>query len=56
VEVGKTHGLKAVGVINCDNIITVAKAVLDDRPVGKLDSLTRIKLDRALRYALDIVF
>jgi mRNA interferase MazF len=56
VEVGKAHGLKAAGVINCDNIITVAKSVLDDRPVGKLDSLTRIKLDRALRYALDIVY
>ena len=56
VEVGKTHGLPAEGVINCDNVITVAKADLDHRPVGKLDSVTRVKLDRALRYALDIVY
>ena len=56
VEVGKTHGLPAAGVINCDNVITVAKTDLDDRPVGRLDSLTRVKLDQALRYALDIVY
>jgi mRNA interferase MazF len=56
VEVGRAHGLSAVGVINCDNVITVAKADLDDRPMGKLDSMTRAKLDRALRYALDIVY
>jgi mRNA interferase MazF len=56
VEVGKAHGLKAAGVINCDNVITVAKTDLDDRRVGKLDSVTRAKLDRALRYAFDIVY
>lgn len=56
VEVGKAHGLAATSVINCDNVITVAKADLDDLPVGKLDSVTRVKLDRALRYALDIVY
>jgi mRNA interferase MazF len=56
VDVGKAHGLPAVGVINCDNLVTVAKTDLDPRPVGKLDSVTRVKLDRALRYALDIVY
>jgi hypothetical protein len=56
VEVGQAHGLPAVGVISCDNVITVAKADLDHSPVGRLDSVTRIKLDRALRYALDIVY
>ena len=29
---------------------------LDDRPVGRLDEIKRSEFDRALRFALDIVY
>lgn len=56
VEVGPAHGLPEEAVINCDNIVTVGKHRLDQRPVGSLDELTRAKLDRALRFSLDIIY
>ena len=56
VEVGPDHGLPEKAVINCDNIITIGKHRLDHRPVGSLDELTRAHLDRALRFALDIIY
>ena len=56
VEVGPEHGLSDRAVINCDNVITVAKTDLDQEPVGNLDLGTRAELDRALRYALDIIY
>jgi len=56
VEVGPEHGLPERAVINCDNIITVAKTDLDQDPIGKLDRGTRTELDRAIRYALDIIY
>jgi mRNA interferase MazF len=56
VAVGPDHGLPDDGVINCDNIITIGKQRLDERPVGSLDEVTRAQLDRALRFALDIVY
>ncbi len=56
VEVGEEHGLPEAGVITCDNVITVAKTDLDSEPVGHLDMGTRVRLDRALRYSLDILF
>ena len=56
VEVGRTHGLPETAVINCDNIITIAKTDLDPRPVGTLDMASRARLDRALRYSLDIIY
>jgi mRNA interferase MazF len=56
VNVGPEHGLPEEGVISCDNLVTIGKGRLDPHPVGHLDSLARVKLDRALRYALDIVF
>lgn len=56
VEVGPSHGLPERAVINCDNIITVAKTDLDQTPVGKLDRGTRTELDRAIRYSLDIIY
>ena len=55
VPVGPSHGLPAPSVISCDNVLTVPKADLDAQPVGRLDDVTRAALDRALRYALDIV-
>ena len=54
VEVGPAHGLREDAVINCDNIVTVGKHRLDQHPVGTLDELSRAKLDRALRFSLDI--
>ena len=56
VPVGPGEGLPEASVINCDNIITVPIDALDRRPVGRLDGIKRGELDRALRYALDIVY
>ena len=56
VEVGPEHGLPERCVISCDNVITVPVADLDPEPVGHLNEITRAALDRALRFALDIVY
>ena len=56
VELGPAEGLPEVCVINCDNVLTVPLEDLDDRPVGRLDEAKRSQLDRALRFALDIVY
>ena len=56
VEVGPAHGLPTAGVITCDNILTVPKVRLDPGPVGVLDLDERAQLDRAVRFALDIVY
>lgn len=56
VPVGPEHGLPEEAVINCDNIVTIGKLRLDPRPIGSLDAGTRARLDRALRYSLDIVY
>jgi len=45
-----------VSVITCDNIVTLAKTMLTEDPVGHLDLEKRAELDRALRYALDIQY
>ena len=54
VEVGAAEGLPAPSVVNCDNLITVPRAVLEPAAVGRLDEVKRAELDAALRYALDI--
>jgi mRNA interferase MazF len=56
VAIGMDHGLAGTAVITCDNVVTVAKTDLDPEPVGRLDLATRARLDRALRYSLDIIF
>lgn len=56
VAIGPEQGLSDPCVISCDNVITVPIDVLDDEPVGHLDEVVRAALDRALRYALDIVY
>ena len=56
VELGPEHGLPEVGVISCDNVMTVPLDALDSEPVGRLDELARVQLDQALRYALDIAY
>ena len=56
VEIGPEEGLPERCVINCDNILTLPLADLDPQPVGLLNDVARADLDRALRYALDIVY
>jgi mRNA interferase MazF len=56
VEIGPAQGLPDQSVISCDNLITVATTLLDSGPVGHLDLDCRIRLDGALRYALDIQY
>ena len=56
VDVGRDHGLPDAAVINCDNIVTIGKQRLDPYPVGHLDEVTRVKLDQALRYSLNIIY
>lgn len=56
VEVGPEQGLPEVSAISCDSLLTLPQAVLDPVPVGRLDTLKRVELDRALRYALDIQY
>ena len=56
VPIGPDEGLPEPCVINCDNIVTVPVDALDRSPVGQLDEIKRSELDRALRYALDILY
>ena len=56
VETGPEEGLPEPCVISCDNIITVPVDDFDRQPVGRLDEVKRAELDRALRYALDILY
>ena len=56
VELGPEHGLTMSCVINCDHVITIPLDALDDQPVGHLDEVSRATLDRALRYALDVLY
>ncbi len=56
VELGLPQGLPEPCVISCDNLITIPIGDLDPEPVGCLDELQRVELDRALRYTLDIVY
>ena len=56
VEIGADEGLSERCVINCDNLLTIPTAELDAEPVGRLDELKRAALDRAIRYALDVIY
>jgi mRNA interferase MazF len=56
VEVGPAHGLPEASAISCDNLLTLPQAVLDPAPVGRLNAVKQVELDRALRYALDIQY
>jgi mRNA interferase MazF len=56
VEIGPAQGLPDQSVISCDNLITIPATLFDRGPVGHLDIESRIKLDQALRYALDIQY
>ena len=54
VEVGPEEGLPEVGVITCDNVVTLSTGMLASGRVGHLSLEKRAELDHALRYALDI--
>lgn len=56
VAIGLAEGLPEQCVINCDNVLTVPVDSLDRNPVGRLNEVKRSELDRALRYALDILY
>jgi mRNA interferase MazF len=56
VEIGPAQGLPDQSVISCDNLITVPTTLLGSEPVGHLDLDSRVRLDRALCYALDVQY
>lgn len=56
VEVGPGEGLPDASAISCDNLITLPIDALDPAPVGRLGLDAQIRLDRALRYSLDIQY
>ena len=56
VQLDTDEGLPEPCVINCDNVLTVPKNLLDEPPVGALGVSKRAELDLALRYALDIKY
>jgi mRNA interferase MazF len=56
IEIGHGEGLPDQGVISCNNLITIPTTSLDEERVGQLNLESRIKLDQALRYALDIQY
>ena len=56
VEIGPAQGLNDQCAVSCDSLVTVPLESLDGRPVGRLDESKRAELDRALRYALDILY
>jgi mRNA interferase MazF len=53
VELGPEHGVDAGCVINCDNLLTIAKRGLGRRR-GELDPAALIQLRAALLVALDL--
>ena len=54
VQVGRPEGLRAKSAISCDNLVTIPVDLFDREPVGRLGVVARRRLDRALRYALDL--
>ena len=54
VPLGRSHGLKARSVANCDSLQTIPKDALRRRPIGTLRSDELPVLDEALRFALGI--
>jgi mRNA interferase MazF len=54
LPLGRAHGLRAASVANCDSLMTIPKDLLGRRALGSLGPDDRVRLDRALRYALEI--
>jgi mRNA interferase MazF len=53
VPLGRDHGLRVASVGNCDSLQTIPKDALRRR-LGSLAPADLPRLDRALRYALEI--
>ena len=53
VSVGRAHGLDHDSVVNCDNLFTAPKQLLERRR-GELDPDSLERLRRALLLALDL--
>jgi mRNA interferase MazF len=54
LTLGRTHGLRARSVANCDSLQTIPTSALLPRPLGRLAADELPALDRALRFALGI--
>lgn len=56
VRLGPDDGLPEDCVVNCDSVESIKTWRLDPQPIAMLSPPKRVELDRALRYALDIVY
>lgn len=56
IPLGRDEGLPEESAASLDNLLSVPKARFDPRPAGALDAARVPELDRALRYALEIVY
>ena len=56
VELGRANGLSEPSAATCDNILTVPNTIIDGTLVGALSVGQTVKLDRALRFALEIAY
>ena len=56
VRLGPDDGVPAECVISCDSIETIEAMTVEPRAITSLSLPKRAELDRALRYALDIVY
>jgi len=54
LPLGRTHGLRAASVANCDSLQTIPISTLRPRTLGRLAADELPALDRALRFALGI--
>ncbi|HEV8571450.1 MAG TPA: type II toxin-antitoxin system PemK/MazF family toxin [Actinomycetota bacterium] len=54
VQLGPEEGLLEDCVASCDTLWTVPKIAFDPQPVGSLGVAKLVRLDRALRFALEI--
>jgi mRNA interferase MazF len=53
IEIGPGEGLKHVGWIMCDNLVSIRKSELTNY-VGSLSGSKLVEVDRALKIALDL--
>jgi mRNA-degrading endonuclease toxin of MazEF toxin-antitoxin module len=56
VPVGRDEGLAEGSIVNCDQISLIPRRLIDRDAAGTLGPQRIVELDRALRFALGIVF
>ena len=54
VQLGRSAGLPSKSVAGCDSVMTVARDLLDEEPIGTLTRRQLLALDDALIFALGI--